>query len=236
MKFSDIIDQASTLLQRKGRITYRALKREFALDDEALADLMARYGVDPGVFSLTYTALVLWHLGYLDQARQKSEAALTLAQEQSSPYSLASARFFAATFHQLRRERLLTQEWAEAGIPLAREHGFPQWLGRGAILQGWARAEQGQSEEGMSQMRHGLATYQAVGAGICHSYYLVLLAEAYGKAEQAEEGLATLAEALTVVDTSGERFCEAELYRLKGELTLQQLKIQNAKWLCCINQ
>ncbi len=39
MKFSEIVDQASTLLQRKGRITYRALKREFALDDEALADL-----------------------------------------------------------------------------------------------------------------------------------------------------------------------------------------------------
>ena len=53
-------------------------------------------------------------------------------------------------------------------------------------------------------------------------YFLVLLAEAYGKAGQAEEGLAALAEALTVVDKSGERFYEAELYRLKGELTLQE--------------
>jgi predicted ATPase len=49
-----------------------------------------------------------------------------------------------------------------------------------------------------------------------------LLAEAYGKAGQAEDGLATLAEALAVVDKNGERFYEAELYRLKGELTLQQ--------------
>ena len=57
-----------------------------------------------------------------------------------------------------------------------------------------------------------------------HSYYLVLLAEAYGKAGQAEEGLATLAEALSVVDKSGERFYEAELYRLKGELLLAQGK------------
>ena len=95
------------------------------------------------------------------------------------------------------------------------------WLGQGTVLQGWALAEQGQSEEGITQIRQGLATYQAIGAGIFQSYYLALLAEAYGKAGQAEEGLAALAEALTVVDKSGERFYEAELYRLKGELTLQ---------------
>jgi predicted ATPase len=93
-----------------------------------------------------------------------------------------------------------------------------------AVLQGWARAEQGQSVEGITQIRQGLATHQAVEAGIFHSYFLALLAEAYGKAGQVEEGLAALAEALTVVDKSGERFYEAELYRLKGELTLQQTR------------
>ena len=182
------------------------------------------YGMEPGVFGLSYAALVLWHLGYPDQALQKSEAARTLAQELSHPFSLAAARVFAAMSHQLRRERALTQEWAEAAITLAREHGFPLWLGQGTILQGWALAEQGQIEEGITQIRQGLATYQAIGAGIFQSYFLALLAEAYGKAGQAEEGLATLAEALTVVDKSGERFYEAELYRLKGELLLAQGK------------
>src|SRR5206468_10000965 len=140
----------------------------------------------------------------------------------SHPFNLAAARVFAAMLHQLRRESPLTQEWAEAGITLANEQGFPNWLGQGSVLQGLARAAQGQSEEGMSQIRQGLATCQAVGVGIYQSYYLVLLAEAYGKAEQAEEGLAALAEALTVVDKSGERFYEAELHRLRGELTLAQ--------------
>ena len=51
-----------------------------------------------------------------------------------------------------------------------------------------------------------------------------MLAEAYGKAGQAEEGLTALAEALAVVDKTGERFYEAELYRLKGRLTLQKFK------------
>src|SRR5262249_17188184 len=135
----------------------------------------------------------------------------------------------AALLHQLRRERALTQEWAEAAITLAREHGFPVWLGPGTVLQGWARAEQGQVEEGLTQIRQGLATSQAVGTGIFHSYYLALLAEAYGKAGQAEDGLAALAEALTGVDKSGERFYEAELYRLYGELSLQRFNVQGSK-------
>ncbi len=74
-----------------------------------------------------YAALVLWHLGYPDQALQKSEAACTLAQEGSHPLSLVGARVFAAIIHQFRRERPLTQEWAEAGIALASEHGIPVW-------------------------------------------------------------------------------------------------------------
>jgi predicted ATPase/class 3 adenylate cyclase len=177
-------------------------------------------GIEPGVFGLGYTALVLWYLGYPEQALQKSKAARTLAQELSYPFSLAAARIFVAMLHQFRQERGLTQEWAEAAIALAREQGFPQWLAQGTVLQGWALAQQDQRDEGIAQIRQGLAAHKTIGAGIFHSYFLVLLAEAYGKAGQAEEGLATLAEALTV-DKSGERFYEAELYRLRGELTLQ---------------
>jgi predicted ATPase len=70
-------------------------------------------------------------------------------------------------------------------------------------------------------MRQGLAAYQAMGAEYMRPYFLALLAEAYGKGGQVEEGLSTLAEALTVVDNTGERVYEAELYRLKGELTLR---------------
>ena len=86
-------------------------------------------------------------------------------------------------------------------------------------------AEQGQ-EEGITQMRQGLATYRTAGAQELQSYFLVLLVEACGKMGQVEEGLTLLAEALEVVDKSRERFYEAELYRLKGELTLTQPSVQ----------
>ncbi len=165
--------------------------------------------------------LALWSLGYPDQALRRSHEALTLAQELSHPFSLAIALCFAAELHQYRREGRATQERAEAAITLCTEQGFALWLATGTILRGWALAEQRQGEEGIAQIRQGLVAYRAMGSELARPQFLALLAEAYGKASQPEEGLSVLAEALAVVNKTGERFCEAELYRLKGQLTLQ---------------
>jgi len=122
--------------------------------------------------------------------------------------------------HLLRREAQAARESAETLLTLATEQGFAQWEAQAALHLGWALAEQGKIEEGIAQMRQGMAAYRATGAELGRTYYLAWMAEAYGKAGQAKEGLAALAEALTVVDKSDERFYEAELYRLKGELLL----------------
>jgi TOMM system kinase/cyclase fusion protein len=180
------------------------------------------YGYDSGVHCLSFGAWALWYLGYPDQALRRIHAALTLAQELSHPFSLAFALAFAAWLHQLRREGQAVQEPAAAVIALSTDQGFLFWVAWGTILQGWALAEQGQSAEGMAQMCQGIAAWRATGAELQRPYYLALLAEAYGKAGQADEGLRVLAEALTAVHTTGERQHEAELYRLKGELLLQQ--------------
>jgi predicted ATPase len=81
-------------------------------------------------------------------------------------------------------------------------------------------AEQGQRGEGVVQMHQGLTAYRAMGAEPSWSDLPSLLADAYGKAGQTENGLRLLAEALATVDKRGERWWEAELYRLKGELLL----------------
>ena len=86
--------------------------------------------------------------------------------------------------------------------------------------QGWALVEQGQVEAGIVQIRQALSSYRATGAGLDVPKILALLAGAYGKARQVEEGLDVLVEALNLVDQAGERYYEAELYRLKGELLL----------------
>src|SRR5262249_46492705 len=93
-------------------------------------------------------------------------------------------------------------------------------LARGTILRGWVLAAQGQAEEGIAQMRQGLTAHRATGAEHARPYYLALLAEAYGKGGQAEEGLTVLDEALAMVNKTRERFYEPELHRLKGELLL----------------
>ncbi|MBI3801338.1 MAG: AAA family ATPase [Deltaproteobacteria bacterium] len=179
------------------------------------------YGQTPGVMGRNYLAWTLWSLGYAEQALARTHEAFTVAQERSDPNRLATALVGAAQLHQHRRERQATQERAETLIALSTEHGIATWLAVGTILQGWALADQGQAEEGIAQMRRGLAAARATGAESQLSHLLALLTGAYGKAEQTEEGLNTLAEALAVVNKTGERYYEAELYRLKGTLTLQ---------------
>jgi predicted ATPase len=178
------------------------------------------YGIDPGVFCSSYMALALELLGYPEQARKVSLEALDLSQNLSHPYSRATALNFAAWFHQLCRAGQATQQMAEAAIALCNEHGFRSSLVLATIRYGWALAEQGQGAEGIAQIRQGLAAWQAMGAKFARPHFLALLAEAYGKVERTEEGLDVLAEALAEVHKSKEHWLEAELHRLKGELTL----------------
>jgi predicted ATPase len=128
----------------------------------------------------------------------------------------------ASVVHQFRREVQVVQERAEELVTLSTEQGFPFWLAFGTILRGWALTEQGEGAEGITQIHQGLAAYRATGAEVDKPYFLALLPEAYGKVGQPEEGLSVLVEALALVDNTGQRNWEAELYRLKGELLLMQ--------------
>jgi predicted ATPase len=178
-------------------------------------------------------AWTLWYLGYPDQGLTRSHEALTLAQQSAHPFSLAFALNIAAIVHQLRREVRFTQERAEAAISLSKEQGFPHWRAMGCILCGWALAQQGQAQEGLEQLHQGLRAFRATGAEILRPYFLALLAEAHGAMGQPAEGLAVLTEALALVETTGERWYEPELYRLKGALLLQQSSDNQAEAETC---
>jgi predicted ATPase len=186
------------------------------------------YGIDIGVACRFNAAWILWLLGYPDQALKRSHAAITLAQELSHPFSLSFALVYTAELHQFRREWRLAQERAEAALALSAEQGFAQSLSLPAIVRGWALAEQGQGEEGIAQMQQGLAAWRETGAKVAGPYYLALLAEAYRTGGRVAEGLRVVAEARAAVDKTGERLWEAELYRLRGELTLRQFTVQGS--------
>src|SRR5262249_60394326 len=85
-------------------------------------------------------------------------------------------------------------------------------------MPGWARVAQGVGAEGIEEIRAGLATWRSTGTQVGYPTLLAFLADACGRGGRPREGLAALEEALAVVEQSGERFIEAELHRLRGEL------------------
>jgi predicted ATPase len=190
-------------------------------DPQHQPSLAFLYPYVPGADCRSWLSDVLWCLGYPDQARQRSQEALALAYELPDHFTLAGGLSHATRLYRLRGELPLTQQYADTLRALATEQGFPLFAAQGAILQGWILAEQGQTEAGLAKIRQGLAALRDMGIESTRPYNLALLAEAYGKAGQREEGLTTLAEALAIEDKTGERRDAAELYRLKGELTLQ---------------
>jgi predicted ATPase len=213
------------------------LERALALyDPQQHHSLAFRSGQDPGVVCRGFTAWALGLLGYADQALRRSHEILALPQEWSHAFSLAYALDFAARIHQLRQEKQLTQERAQALMTLAREQGFTQRLATGTILWGWARTAQGQGDEGVAHIRQGLAAFRATGAELAQPYYLALLGEAYGEVGQIDEGLKVLDKALATIDHTGEHFCEAEVHRLKGELLLAHSAKHSAAAEGCFQQ
>jgi predicted ATPase len=161
---------------------------------------------------------------------------LTYAQALSHTNSLTRALYYAGGLHRLRREWSTTQERAEAALAITTEQGFGQPIGVLTFARGWALAAQGQGEAGIAQMHQGLAAIRATGQVVALSAWLAELAKAYGKSGQAEEGLRLLAEALAHVDHTGERHEEAEVYRLKGELLLQQAVPDVSQAEACFQQ
>jgi class 3 adenylate cyclase/predicted ATPase len=183
---------------------------------------------DPGVACLCYCAVMLWYLGYPDTARARSHEALSLAQKLSHPYSIIFSHFHTARVYQLRRESHIAHEQADAVITGATGHGFEFFEARGTVLRGWALAEQGQGREGIAQIHQGINDMRASGAALGESGFYCMLAKGYKSVGQIEDGLAVLLKALAYVQETEERYHEAELYRLKGELLLD-LSAENHK-------
>jgi predicted ATPase len=191
---------------------------------------------DPGVACLSYRALTQWILGYPDQALKTCHQAVTLARKLVHPFSMVYALSIGALVHQFCGKTRQTRERAEAANAICEEHGIPYWFAWGPVLRGWAVTAQGQTQEGIQQIRQGLAAYSATGAEIARPLFLSLLAEAYLQAGQAPDGFAVVAEALDGVRRTGDRFGEPELHRLKGELLWETSSTNYGEVETCFQQ
>jgi class 3 adenylate cyclase/predicted ATPase len=187
------------------------------------------YGQDNGVICLCYEAFCLWFLGHPDQALKRIREALTLARELSHPTTTVTAANIACWVYQLFRDGQATLEQAEAAISLSADREFEFWRAMGEIMRGWALTRQGMLENGIAHIRTGMSAFRSTGGEIMLPYFMYLLAEAYGRLGLDKEGLGILTEAQAAIESSGERWCEAEVQRLKGELILLQPDILNSQ-------
>jgi tetratricopeptide (TPR) repeat protein len=189
-----------------------------------------------GVNHSFYGAMVLWLLGSADQAQQWGQDELAQAQQGEPTPTLASAHLGAAILAQHRRDVAATQASAEAVLALALAQGLEHRVAQGRMLRGWALAMQGDAATGVAQMAQGWEAVQRTGLQLYRPYFLALLAEAYGQAGQPEAGLTCLAEAVTLVEATEERWWEAEVYRLQGECLLRLPNPDVPQATACLHQ
>lgn len=175
------------------------------------------YGLNPGIIMPCFAAWALWFLGFPDQSLERIDEALALARELAEPQGLAHAFFFATVVYQLRGDHVMAQHYAEATITTSREHGLVMYHAMATVMQGWTFSEQGRERQGIEKMRAGLAALETTQTGLVRPHFLALLATALLKVGERAEALRLIDEAITMVGHKGERYYEAELYRLKGE-------------------
>jgi len=197
-------------------------------DPEKHASLRSHYIFDPGIGCRRSLAAVLWLLGYPDQALEQSVQAVALAERSSHPYGLAAALTFAAILHHQRREPSEAEAYAERAASLSAEKGFAWWLMWASILRDASRVERAwlagtldEMKSFQSSLAEEIARYRATGARSLLSYWLALDAEARLRAGSLEAALKRLDDATAVVEATGERFWEAEIYRLRAEVLLR---------------
>ncbi|MEP6673464.1 MAG: SpoIIE family protein phosphatase, partial [Chthoniobacter sp.] len=190
-------------------------------DDRArTAFWAARTGEDSGVTHRCYLALACWHLGSPDRALAVNREARELARSLHHPFSLEYALHHTGWLHQHCRLGAQTQAAGDEQMRIAIEQGFLFWHACGTLYSAAGLLLRGRPEEGLPLLQKGLDAYRATGAGLGLPYYLSLLGEAFTQAGRFDDAHRTFDEALGLVEKNDERFQEAELHRLRGELHL----------------
>ncbi|WP_179131527.1 AAA family ATPase [Candidatus Entotheonella palauensis] len=177
---------------------------------------------DPGVTNLCLTAVMLWLLGYPDQALQRCQEAMALAQQLQHPFSLVFALRHMARLHLYRGEYRQMQSPAEALIKLATEQAFHPSIREGSRLCGHSLIFQGKIDTGIHQISQLRMTNSSTASSTFRVRALTELADAYRCAGQTEASLDCIHEGLGMVRQADGHYHEAELHRLQGEVLLQQ--------------
>ncbi|HET9378489.1 MAG TPA: SpoIIE family protein phosphatase, partial [Chthoniobacterales bacterium] len=197
-------------------------------DRQRTAFWAGHVGEDAGVTHRCYLALALWHLGLADQALQLNREMLELARAINQPFSLEYALHHTGWLYQHCRLGAPAQTAGNEQMRIATEQGFLFWHASGTLYAAGGLLLEGRLEQGLRLLQKGLEAYRATGAELALPYYLGMLADACTQTGRFAESQMALQEAFMLVEKNDERFQEAELHRLKGELLLTESDNQTA--------
>ena len=197
-------------------------------DPEKHKRLVLSFSGDPMMLALVHSSWSAWLSGWPDQARSRTERGLRRAEEVAHLPSLVHALIYAAITKLFLGESDEAEQLAQRSVSLAREHGFSLYTAQGAVIQNCAMLQGGKIEAGLATMVENLSAYRATGARLHLPFFLAFLVEGCLQAGRVSDGLQVVTEALQLTAANLDVFWEAELYRLKGSLTLQEAN-QKAK-------
>jgi class 3 adenylate cyclase/predicted ATPase len=197
------------------------VKQALALYDTARhSSLATRFGVDPRVAVVGFRSWALWLLGYPEAALNDAWRALRDAREIDQAATLMFALNVSSMTHILRGTYTTALRQIAEVIALADEKNTLFWKALGMILQGSALALSGNSSMAVHVITSGISSWRSTGATLFMPFILLHLARAYAELGQMAHALRCIDEAMTAVETTNEKWCEAELARMAGEIAL----------------
>jgi class 3 adenylate cyclase/predicted ATPase len=198
------------------------LDQAIALYDPALdRSLAMRFGQDPEVTMLFYRSVALWLLGYPEAALRDADHALKKAREIGQAATLMWALNLAAITDTLCGNSVPAAAHAREVVALAQEKGSPFWKAIGMIRLGGVLDPAGKASEATEMLISGISAWRTTGATVYLPFYWPRLARAHAELGQFEQAWRSLGEAMKAVETTKEKWCEAEVHRLAGEIALK---------------
>ncbi len=169
-----------------------------------------------------YAAWAMWLAGYPDQARRLCWEGIAEARALARPHSHAFAVGYASFVYLNCGDVSRVAELVEELVAVCRDHDIPWWQSVADAQEGWVLARRGQGKEGTLRIRRAIAAHHEMGSRLGATNFLTVLAEIYRETGKTDAGLQAVEEALALAASTGDRVCEPDMHRVRGELLLQR--------------
>jgi predicted ATPase len=182
--------------------------------------LATRFGQDIGAATLSWKSLAFWLLGYPEAALADSEHALKVAREIGHSATLMYVLNFSAWTHIHCGNYAAAKALVDEFSVLKDQTGSLFWGAWGMMQQGCLLALTGKASDAVQTITSGVTAMQSTGTTMWMPLWLSYLARANAETGQFDNARRCISEATAAVETAKERWCEAEVNRIGGEIAL----------------